>query len=133
MQSKSIMKTYAKSIVKIYQFWNSSLTGQFLDWHFPEDKPTNDTSAMGNPPTNTSPSGLFSNQTFCQRSFPRLYISPIIMYYCNFPFSYVFVKLQVIHRTQETDFDLQPTSVIYTLCKAYIINDTERLQMKVMS
>ena len=132
VQSKAIMKTYAKSIAKIYQIWNSSLTGQFLDWHFPEDRPTNDTSAMNNPPTDTSPSGLFSDQTFSRRRFPRLYMSPIIMHYCNFPFLYIFVKLQVLYRTRETDFDLQPTNVIYAQCKAYITNDTERLHIKIL-
>ena len=50
-------------------------------------------------------------------------ISPIIIYYCNFPLSYIFVKSQVIYRTQNADFDLQPTSVIYILCKADVIDD----------
>ena len=34
-------------------------------------------------------------------------ISPIIMYYCNFSLSYIFIKSQVIYRTQKVDFDLQ--------------------------
>ena len=49
--------------------------------------------------------------------------SPIIMYYCNSPLSYIFVKSQVVSRTQKADFDLQPTSVIYIRCKANVIND----------
>ena len=51
-------------------------------------------------------------------------ISPIIMYYCNFALSYIFVKSQVIYRTQKADFDLQPTSLIYIQYKADVIDDT---------
>ena len=56
-------------------------------------------------------------------------ISPIIIYFANFPLSYIFVKSQVIYRTRKADFDLQPTSVIYILCKADIIDDTEGLHI----
>ena len=54
------------------------------------------------------------------------------MYYVNFPLSYIFVKSQVICRTQKVDFDLQPTSIIYTRWKADIIDDTEGLQTKIL-
>ena len=55
------------------------------------------------------------------------------MYYCSFSLSYIFVKSQVIYRTQKTDFDLHPTGVIYTRCKAGVIDDTEGLQIKILS
>ena len=54
-------------------------------------------------------------------------IFSIIMYYCNFPLYYIFVKSQVIYRTQKADFDLQPTSVIYIPWKADVIDDIEGL------
>ena len=54
-------------------------------------------------------------------------IFSIIMYYCNFPLYYIFVKSQVIYKTQKADFDLQPTSVIYIRWKADVIDDTEGL------
>ena len=51
----------------------------------------------------------------------------IIMYYSDYPLSYIFVKSQVIYRIQKPDLNLQPTSVIYTRCKADFIDDTEGL------
>ena len=54
-------------------------------------------------------------------------ISLIIMHYCNYPLSYIIVKSQVIYRIQKADFNLQPTSLIYTGCKADFIDDTEGL------
>ena len=50
-------------------------------------------------------------------------ITPVIMYYCNSPLSYIFDKSQVIYRTEKTDFDLQPTRVICIRCKADVIED----------
>ena len=38
----------------------------------------------------------------------------------------------MIYRTQKTDFDLQPTSVIYTRRKACVIDDSEGLQIKIL-
>ena len=70
---------------------------------------------------------LHSDEMFYKAYVPMGDISPVIMYYCNFPLSYVFVKSQVIYRTQKADFDLQPTSEIYTRCKADVIDDTEGL------
>ena len=55
---------------------------------------------------------------FCKACVPLGDISPIKMYCCNFSLSYIFVKSQVIYSTQKADFDLQPTSAIYTRCKA---------------
>ena len=52
--------------------------------------------------------------------------------YCNFTFCNVFIKSHLTYRSQKTDFDLQPTSVIYTRCKAIVIDDTERLQIKIL-
>ena len=51
------------------------------------------------------------------------------MYYCNFPLSCIFFKSQVkyIYITPKADFDLQTASVIYTQCKADVIDDTEDL------
>ena len=51
----------------------------------------------------------------------------IIMYYCDYPLSYIFVKSQVIYTFQRADLNLQPTSVIYTPFKADFIDDTEGL------
>ena len=51
----------------------------------------------------------------------------IIMYYCDYPLSYIFVKSQVIYRIRKADFNLHPTSLIYTRCKADFIDDTEGL------
>ena len=56
-------------------------------------------------------------------------ISPIIIYYCNFPLFYIFVKSQVIYRTQKAEFHLQPSSVIYIRCKAGVIDDIEGLRI----
>ena len=56
-------------------------------------------------------------------------ISPIIMYYCNFFLSYIFIKSPVIYRAQKANFDLQPTSVIYIRCKADFIDDTIGLRI----
>ena len=70
----------AQSIVKIYWLQESSLTGQFPDWHFPKERPPTDTSPMNTSPTDTSPTGLFPDKTFPRRRFPRPDISPIIMY-----------------------------------------------------
>ena len=65
----------------------------------------------------TSPTGLFPDQTFPRRIFTLVDISPIIIYYWNFPLSYIFAKSQVMYRTQKSDFDLRPTSVIYSRFK----------------
>ena len=69
---------------------------------------------------------LHSDEMFYKAYVPMGDVSPI-MYYCNFPLSYIFVKSQVIYRTQKADFDLQPTSEIYTRCKADVIDDIEGL------
>ena len=55
------------------------------------------------------------------------------MHYCSFSLSYIFVKSQVIYRTQKADFDLHPASVIYTRYKAGVMDDTEGLQIKILS
>ena len=54
------------------------------------------------------------------------------MYYCKFPLSYIFVKLQLIYRTHKADFDLCSTSVIHTQCKADVTYDTEGMQIKIL-
>ena len=54
------------------------------------------------------------------------------MYCCNFPLPYIFAKWQVIYRTQKTEFDLQPTSLIYTQFKSCAIDETEGLQIKIL-
>ena len=51
----------------------------------------------------------------------------IIMYYWDYPLSYIFVKSQVIYRIQKADLNVQPTSVIYTRYKADFVDDTEGL------
>ena len=48
-------------------------------------------------------------------------ISSILVYYCNFPLSYIFGKSQVIYSTQKADFDLQSTSVIYARWKGDVM------------
>ena len=70
-----------------------------------------------------------SNEMFCKVYVLMGDISPIIMYYCNFPLSYIFVKSQMIYRTQKVDFDLHSTSIIYIQCKADVIYDTEGLRI----
>ena len=77
----------------------------------------------------TSEQELHSDEMFYKFHVLMGHISPIIMYYCNFPLSYIFVKSQVIYRTQKVDFDLQPTSVIYIRCKADVIAGTEGLRI----
>lgn len=59
-------------------------------------------------------------------------ISTTKMYYCKFPLSYIFVKLQLIYRTHKADFDLCSTSVIHTQCKADVTYDTEGMQIKIL-
>ena len=76
----------------------------------------------------TATSCLYLEQEHSDEMFYKLYvlmgdITPVIMYYCNSPLSYIFDKSQVIYRTQKTDFDLQPTSVICIRCKADVIED----------
>ena len=44
---------------------------------------------------------------------------------------YVFIKPQVKYRIQNEDFDLHSICVIYTFCQADILDDTERLQIKI--
>ena len=44
---------------------------------------------------------------------------------------YVFIKLQVKYRIQNEDFDLNSICVICTCCQADILDDTERLQIKI--
>ena len=72
---------------------------------------------------------LHSDEMFYEVYALMGHISPIIMYYCNFPLSYIFVKSQVIYRIQKANFDLQPTSVIYIRCKADVIDYTIGLRI----
>ena len=54
---------------------------------------------------------LYSDEMFYKACVPLGDISPIIIYYCNFPLFYIFVKSQVINRTKKADFDLQPMQI----------------------
>ena len=91
----------------------------------PDNSPTGTSLRKG--PRLTLPQWALPQPEFFPKEIP-----PIIMYYFNFPLSYIFVKSQVICRTQKVDFDLQPTSIIYTRWKADIIDDTEGLQTKIL-
>ena len=79
---------------------------------------------MNTPERTLSQTGYFSTRLFPDED--------LLVYYCNFPLHCIFVKPQVIYRTQKTDFDLQPTSVIYTQIKACITDGTEGLKIKIL-
>lgn len=118
-------KEIAQSIVKIYWLYGSFLTGTNwadLDWHFPH----------GHTANRHLPNGAITRSDFPRRILTLLDISRIIMYYYNFPLTYIFVNLQVISRSQKTDFDLHPNSVIYTGWKAGVIDDTESMSIKIL-